>query len=145
MVLPGRDPVQEGGEERGLPAAILKEHLEDRVVAAERARAEDTKEVVRRVLSGPDLERQVVVLQDGDGSRIETLRDERLRETFDRSSSRESGADRLEIREHRLEFERTVGAERIAHSALLLSVDLQPERVGCAPDERSGFRWVHGG
>src|SRR5208282_643190 len=137
MVLPGRDTVEEGGEERGLPTAILKEHLEDRVVAAERARAENTEEVVGRVLSGPDLERQVVVLQDGDGSRIETLRDERLRETIDRTSPREAGADRLEIREHRLELERTVGAERKAHSALLFSVDLQPERVGCGPDERS--------
>ena len=68
----------------------------------------------------------MVVLQDGDGSSVETLRDERLRETLDRVSPRDARTGRLEVREHRVEFERVDGAERVTHSPLLLPVDLQP-------------------
>ena len=57
MVLTSRDTVEEGGEERGFPATILKERLEDHVVVAERARAEEAEEVVRRVLPNPEFKR----------------------------------------------------------------------------------------
>jgi hypothetical protein len=110
MVLPTRDAIEEGLEEGGLPAAVLEQHLQDHVVVAERARGEDAEEVVRGVLPWPQLERQVVMLQDWDGPRVEALRDESLREALDRISSRETRPDRLEVRKHRFKLEGTLSA-----------------------------------
>jgi hypothetical protein len=145
VVLALGDRLEERGEEPRLPASgALGEELEDYVVVTECSGCENPEEVVCRVELGMDHDGKVVVFERGDGSRVEAVRNECLSEAVDMAASSEAWTSALEIREHRVELERADGAERVTNSPCLLSVDFEPERVGCAPDERCDLRWVLG-
>ena len=145
VVLALGDRIVERREETRFPASDpSKEELQDHVVVAQRPRTEGPKKEARAVHLGLDLDWQVVVLLDGDRSGEDPFRNERRGGAFDRRASRQAGAGGLEAGEHLLEVRSGAGTERVSHSSIRLSVNLQPERGRRGPDERRDIGRVLG-